>query len=139
MRTTGGAIGIGLLSALSYSAMDLSLGGVRVLDLLDETAGTFGLLATSLMIAVVFTWYADIDDFLGRVRGPARHLIRVSAKYVLPVLMAVLLGVKLLSVTVPGLGVLQTPVAVTVLEQASHLFVVIVLLAVAEQVIERSG
>jgi NSS family neurotransmitter:Na+ symporter len=138
IRTTGAAIGIGMLSALSYSAMDLTVGGVRILDLLDETAGTFGLLGTSLAIAVVFTWYTDMDRFLETITGPARHLIHVSTRYVLPVLMVALLGVKLLSVAVPGLGVLQHPVAATVLEQSLHLIPVIIVLAVAEYVIERT-
>lgn len=97
---TGGVIAIGLPSALSYSAMNLTLGGIPVLDLLDETAGSFGLPLTALIMAVAFGWMLDPRMLRerGGLKGFIPHLILAICRYLIPPVLVVtllLLGINL--------------------------------------------
>jgi len=91
MGMTAGVMVIGLPAALSYSAPDLRLAGMKVLDLMDETVGTLGLPITALMISLAFTWFfpktilrSEIDG--GRKLSAAVHF---AAKYVIPTVLSV--------------------------------------------------
>ena len=94
---TGGVVLLGTLSALSYSPVQLSLDGVRVLDLLDDTVGTLALPITAVILAVVFTWLPEERDVLGWLE--ASWLVPV-VKYLIP---SVLLVTTLLRL-VTGVG-----------------------------------
>ncbi len=81
---------LGLPSALSYSAFELTLFSQRVLDLLDDTVGTLGLPISAFTIAVVFMWMQDgatVERQLGR--SPLQPLL----KFLVP---AVLLAVTVM-------------------------------------------
>ncbi|MCP1714344.1 NSS family neurotransmitter:Na+ symporter [Methanocalculus alkaliphilus] len=90
---TGGVLLIGLPSALSYSAMNLSVQGIPILDLLDETAGTFGLPLTALATAIAFAWLLDphLLREKGGMKGPIPHFILWVCRYVIPVVLVVTL------------------------------------------------
>ncbi len=86
--------GIGLPSALSYSALELSFGGVLVLDWMDETVGTLALPVTAFLIAVVFTWFQDHETLRNQLGTTS--LVPVL-KYAIPVVLFVVTTLKLLS------------------------------------------
>ncbi|MBR1368990.1 sodium:calcium symporter [Methanocalculus chunghsingensis] len=93
LALTGGVLLIGLPSALSYSAMNLSVGGIPFLDLLDETAGTFGLPFTALATAIAFAWFLDpaLLREKGGMKGPIPHFILQICRYVIPVVLIITL------------------------------------------------
>jgi len=66
-RTTAVLTGILLLTslvpALSFSAARLSIGGIPVLDLMDETIGTLGLHVAAAVFAIAFTWFSPRQIF----------------------------------------------------------------------------
>ncbi|MDD1659181.1 MAG: sodium-dependent transporter [Methanomicrobiales archaeon] len=83
---------LGLPSALSYTGVALSVGGVRILDLLDETVGTIALPVTALLIAVVFTWYAGkglLEEEMGSEPGWLKVVYPIT-KYLAPVVLVVI-------------------------------------------------
>jgi len=83
---------VGLPSALSYSALDLSVGGVRFLDLMDESVGAYALPITATIIAVVFAWYQDADVLADQVGD---GIVRPMVKYVIPVVLVAVTGLRL--------------------------------------------
>ncbi|MDD1665349.1 MAG: sodium-dependent transporter, partial [Methanomicrobiales archaeon] len=100
---------LGLPSALSYTGVALSVGGVRILDLLDETVGTIALPVTALLIAVVFTWYAGkglLEEEMGSEPGWLKVVYPIT-KFLAPVVLVVItiawiintLGIQLKSST----------------------------------------
>ena len=80
---TAGTIALGLPSALSYSSAALEVGGVRVLDIMDDTVGGLGLVLTATLIAVTFTWFMD-GRALAEEMGRGRRLALPIAKYAVP-------------------------------------------------------
>ena len=89
---TGLVILIGLPSALSYTGIALSVGGIRILDLLDETVGTMALPVTALLIAVVFTWYAGrglLEKEMGSEPGWLKVVYPVT-KYLAPAVLGLI-------------------------------------------------
>jgi len=65
---------------LSYSPIDLTVAGRPVLDLVDESVGTFALPISALCIVFVFVWATDLDvvrEELGRLYPFVRYLIPV--------------------------------------------------------------
>ena len=88
---TAAVIGLGLPSALSYSAADLRFQGIRILDIMDETVGGFGLVLTATLIAVTFTWLLD-DELLRREIGWGSWLILPMVKYAVPAVLALTLA-----------------------------------------------
>lgn len=75
---TAGVFVAGVPSALSYSPMGLAVAGRPVLDLIDESVGTFALPVSALLIVFVFVWSADTDavrEELGRFYVLVRYLI----------------------------------------------------------------
>lgn len=94
-----------LLPALSYSAAHLSLGGVPLLDLMDETLGTLGLHIAAILLAIVFTWFMSPEDFWSEL-GEATHLKRIIfflCKYVIPAVLLLTVVMQLAAgITVSG-------------------------------------
>ncbi|MEM0492487.1 MAG: sodium-dependent transporter [Candidatus Thermoplasmatota archaeon] len=89
---------IGLPSALSYTSMNLSIGGVKILDLMDETLGTYGLLFTAFFTSVVFTWFLDKEfmyDELKDAEGWVR-IVYPAVKYIIPFVLVVTLISKIM-------------------------------------------
>lgn len=84
---------LGLPSALSYSAFDLTLFGQRVLDLLDDTVGTLGLPVTAFVIAVVFMWMQD-NTTVERQLG--RSLLQPLLKFLVPAVLLVVTALRLI-------------------------------------------
>jgi NSS family neurotransmitter:Na+ symporter len=77
---TGGVFVAGVPSALSYSPVTLAVAGRPVLDLVDESVGTFALPISALCIVLVFVWVSDADtgrEELGRLYPLVRYLIPV--------------------------------------------------------------
>ncbi|MFB6352499.1 MAG: sodium-dependent transporter [Halobacteriales archaeon] len=84
---------VGLPSALSYSSVGFAVGGVRFLDLLDESVGALALPVTATLIAVVFTWYQDRDAVAAQIgTGVGLPLV----KYVIPVVLVAITALRLL-------------------------------------------
>ena len=74
---TAGVFLLGLPSALSYSPLDLALAGRPVLDLVDESVGTYALPVSALLITSVFVWAAEfgsVRDALGRLYPLVRYV-----------------------------------------------------------------
>jgi len=90
---TAGVIVLGLPSALSYSAAGLQFSGMRILDIMDETVGGFGLVLTATLIAVTFTWLLD-DELLRREIGWGSRLIFPMVKYAVPAVLALTLATR---------------------------------------------
>jgi NSS family neurotransmitter:Na+ symporter len=77
---------LGLPSALSYSSANLSVGGVRILDLLDETLGTMGLPIAALLTAVVFSWFLRKQSLASEIRisEVSFRLLLTALRWVIP-------------------------------------------------------
>lgn len=79
---------LGGLSALSYSPLNLRLLGEPVLDILDASVGTFGLLIGGLLTSVALFWFGS-PDMLARQLGnsPGAWIGRLAlflGRFVLP-------------------------------------------------------
>jgi NSS family neurotransmitter:Na+ symporter len=98
---TAGVFAVGLLSALSYSPIDLAIAGRPVLDLIDESVGTYALPISAVLIAVVFTWRAALDAVSVDL-GP----LYVIARYVVPVVLLLVIGSKVTGVARPAWRIL---------------------------------
>ena len=75
---TSGVFAAGVPSALSYSPVNLAVAGRPILDLVDESVGTFALPISALCIVFVFIWIADLETIheeLGRLYPLVRYLI----------------------------------------------------------------
>lgn len=90
---TAAVIALGLPSALSYSAAGLQFNGMRILDIMDETVGGFGLVLTATLIAVTFTWLLD-DRLLHKEIGMGSRFVLPMVKYAVPVVMALTLATR---------------------------------------------
>ncbi len=102
LALTGAVIAIGLPSALSYSGMNLTIGGVPVLDLIDKTAGSLGLPLTALIMAVVFGWILDPRLFRerGELKGSIPLLVFGICRYLIP-------PVLLVTLLLLGIGIVR--------------------------------
>jgi len=89
---------IGLPAALSYTSMNLSLGGVRVLDLMDDSLGTYGLLLTAFITAVVFAWFLDKRILIDELKDSKRltSVVYPAVKYFIPVILVITLLSKII-------------------------------------------
>jgi neurotransmitter:Na+ symporter, NSS family len=84
---------LGLPSALSYSAAGFNVLGMRFLDLIDDLAGTLGLLLTALIISLSFSWLLkDPPEEIAKNR-----LIRSMLRYIVPSMLLALLSFNLVS------------------------------------------
>jgi NSS family neurotransmitter:Na+ symporter len=84
---------VSLGPALSYSAAQLALWGVPVLDIMDETIGTLGLYFAAIMIAVAFTWFLPPKT---AGAGPAagsdgKRAIFFLCKYIIPAILVIII------------------------------------------------
>jgi NSS family neurotransmitter:Na+ symporter len=94
---TVGVFVLGLPSALSYSPVDLALAGRPVLDLVDESVGTYALPVSALLITYSFVWASEFDgvrDALGRLYPLVR--------YVTPALLLTVTAARLAGVARPA-------------------------------------
>ena len=91
---TGVIILAGLPSALSYSAVGLSVLGRPFLDVLDASVGSYALPLGALGIVFVFTWAQDGLVLREQVDVTA---VRVLVKYVVPPILIVVTGLRLLA------------------------------------------
>lgn len=83
---------VGLPSALSYRAVDRSVVGVRVLDLLDESVGAYALPITATIIAVVFTRYQDPETLRSQIGD---GFLRPLVASVIPIVLVAVTGLRL--------------------------------------------
>ncbi|MFO7676911.1 MAG: sodium-dependent transporter [Thermoplasmatota archaeon] len=80
---------VGLPAALSYSSINLTVFGARILDVLDETLGTIGLPVTALLITIVFTWFINKKIFIEELQTSKNwtNLVIYTTKYIIPVIL----------------------------------------------------
>jgi NSS family neurotransmitter:Na+ symporter len=78
-------------AALSYSVVDLRLGGAKVLDLLDDTVGTLGLPVAALILSVAFTRFFPARVLRSEIDGerPSGKVMHFAAKYIMPAVLLV--------------------------------------------------
>ena len=94
-----------LLPAFSYSTMQLSVHGIPLLDVMDETVGTLGLHIAAILIAVVFTSFISHEIFWSELGTATRlnQIIFFLCKYVIPVALLITIAVQLITgIKVPG-------------------------------------
>lgn len=94
LAATGFILLAGLPSALSYSAIELTVVGEPVLDVLNVTVGDYGLPLGAIGIIIVFAWYQDRDTLTAQVAHP---VLRSLVKYVVPVVLVLVTGLRLLA------------------------------------------
>lgn len=90
---------ISLVPALSFSAMNLSLYGIPVLDIMDETVGTLGLHLAAGILAIAFTWFLPREVFAAET-GRDSSLTRLAfalCKYVIPAVLLATIGIHLIA------------------------------------------
>jgi SNF family Na+-dependent transporter len=82
--------------------MNLTIGGVPVLDLIDKTAGSLGLPLTALIMAVVFGWILDPRLFRerGELKGSIPLLVFGICRYLIP-------PVLLVTLLLLGIGIVR--------------------------------
>jgi neurotransmitter:Na+ symporter, NSS family len=82
---------VGLPAALSYSSVNLTVFGARILDVLDETLGTIGLPITALLITLVFTWFIQKKVITEELQDSEKwtNLVLYTAKFVIPVILII--------------------------------------------------
>ena len=80
---------IGLLPALSYSSVGLTVGGTRVLDLMDSTVGDLGLPIAGLLICLVFAWYWDERAMAEQIGGRFGMPVLLATRYLVPLVLGV--------------------------------------------------
>ena len=88
---------LGVPSALSYSPVGLAAAGVPVLDLVDESVGTYALPVSAVAIALVFGWAADLDA----VRADLGSLL-LAVRYAVPPLLVLVTAAKVAGVARPA-------------------------------------
>jgi NSS family neurotransmitter:Na+ symporter len=103
---TGILLFISLLPMLSYSAQRLLVYGIPLLDIMDETVGTFGLQISAILLAVTFTSFLSPDIFFSEL-GKATLMNRIIfflCKYVIPAALLLTIGMQLfMGLKVPGI------------------------------------
>ena len=96
---TGILLVVSIIPALSFSAAQLSLGGIPVLDLMDETIGTIGLHLSAAIMAIAFTWFLPRDVFESETKQSflMSRVVFPLCKYVIPAALLVTIGVHMVS------------------------------------------
>lgn len=89
--TTGLILLAGLPSALSYSAVGLSVFGQPFLDVLNSSVGDYGLPLSAIAIIAVFAWYQD-EATLREQLGDS--IVLPLVKYVVPVVLVVVTALR---------------------------------------------
>lgn len=92
---------LGLAPALSYSSVDLAVGDVPILDLMDDTLGTLGLPVSAILMVVVFRWLARRDILRSQIPGLDSNvflrLLNPLTKYAIPAVLAAIILLTVLS------------------------------------------
>ena len=91
---TGLILFAGLPSALSYSAVELTLLDRPFLDLLDSSVGTLALPISAVLIVIIFTWFQPartVREQLGDT------IILPIVKYIVPTVLIVVTSVRIFS------------------------------------------
>ncbi|QLG28771.1 sodium-dependent transporter [Halorarum halophilum] len=96
-----GMVVLGLPSALSYSAVDLRLGGVPVLDALDGSVGTFALPFTALLTVLAFVWLTEPAIVRERLGGGS---IVPLLRYAVPIVLGATTTYRLVTAGRGGFG-----------------------------------
>ncbi|ELZ32033.1 Sodium:neurotransmitter symporter family protein, putative [Halogeometricum pallidum JCM 14848] len=94
---TAGVFALGLLSALSYSPVRFAVAGRPVLDLVDESVGTYALPISAVIITFIFVWTTEIDGVRAEL-GRLYPLVR----YVTPALLITVTLAKALGIARPA-------------------------------------
>jgi NSS family neurotransmitter:Na+ symporter len=97
LALASGVLLLGLPSALSYSPVRLAVAGRPVLDLVDESVGTFALPVSALCLVFVFVWVADLDA----VRAELGRLLPL-VRYVVPAVLVAVTAARALGVARPA-------------------------------------
>jgi NSS family neurotransmitter:Na+ symporter len=97
LTLTAGVFVAGLPSALSYSPVRLAVVGRPILDVVDESVGTFALPVSALLIVFVFVWAVDGDG----VRAELGVLYPL-ARYLAPAVLVVVTAAKATGVARPA-------------------------------------
>ncbi len=84
-----GTVIVGIFPCLSYSGANLSLSGIRVLDIMDETVGTFGLPIAAIFISLVFSWYFERKELAAEIPGRWPPFVSLTTRYVVPMVLVV--------------------------------------------------
>ncbi|KUG20469.1 MAG: sodium-dependent transporter [Methanomicrobiaceae archaeon] len=128
---TAGILIAGMPAALSYSAADLTVLGIRILDIMDDTLGTLGLPISALMTAVVFTWFFREEVFpAGEYGSGLLRLVYPICKYAVPAVLTLTIAARLLTVLVPP-GGRGLPDCASIDPLAAGIMVVLVLVLIA--------
>lgn len=94
---TGAIFLLGLPSALSYSPLRLAVAGSPVLDLVDESVGTYALPVSALLITATFVWAAEFESVRADL-GRFYPLVR----YVTPALLTAVTAAKAIGAARPA-------------------------------------
>ena len=89
----------GLPSALSYSGIQLTVAGANVLDLMDDAAGTFGIILTGILTSLTFSWGLDrqvIEAGTGSENPVVRWIVPLC-RYVIPMVLVIVLVITILT------------------------------------------
>ena len=82
----------GLPSALSYSAVELSLFGEPFLDVLDASVGTLALPVGAVAIVIVFAWFQDAAALRAQLGD---SIVLPVVKYLVPVVLVVVTTLRI--------------------------------------------
>lgn len=97
LALTAGIVAVGLLPALSYSSVGLSLGGVRILDLMDVTVGDLGLPIAGILICLVFAYHFDRKAMAGEIGERWSGPVLMLTRYVVPLVLGAVTALALAS------------------------------------------
>ncbi|MDO9035990.1 MAG: sodium-dependent transporter [Methanoregula sp.] len=123
-----------LLPALSYSAMHLSVNGIPLLDIMDETVGTLGLHIAAILLAVAFTSFISPQVFFSETGSATRldRIIFILCKYVIPVtLLLTIAGYLVTGIEIPGTSFIPGTLHIGPLSQVVGVSLIAVLILVA--------
>ena len=81
---------VGMPAALSYSTADLSVAGIRILDIMDEIFGTIGLILTALITSIILAWYSGKEKVQQELYGIGiiHSVILNACRFVIPSLLS---------------------------------------------------
>lgn len=115
---TGMILLAGLPSALSYSAVELSVFGQPILDAVDATVGTYALPIGAVAIVVVFAWVQDQSALREQIGD---SIVVPIVKYLVPAVLTLVTTLRLVTGVeisawrrLPGGDLLQGPRALIV-------------------------
>lgn len=109
---TGLLFVIAIIPALSYSTARLSLSGIPLLDVMDETVGTIGLQLAAILLATIFTWFASPAQFFAEVGSESvlNRIILTLCRYLIPAVLILTLIIELgTGIILPGASFIPGP------------------------------